>query len=290
MRARVARQDIGREQHHLPVRVDDLAILGDHAQTVAVAVKGDADFGVALLQAADQVLQIFGLCGIRMVIGEGAVHLAEQLNHVQTEPAKQVAGDSAGHAVAAIDGDLHRARHRHVADDARQVGGADVVAAVGARRGRWRCVMGHDVVVQIGNGSAVDRFAGQHHLEAVVVGRIVAARDHDAAGGVEHVGGIVEHGRGHHAQVDHVHTGALQAGGQRRGQFRSGQAPVAPDDHRLLAPGQRGAAKGLADLPCDTGVQGHADNAADIIGLENGLGQSKHGETSEVRRARGNEE
>ena len=41
------------EQHQLAVGIDDVAVFGDHAQTVAVAVEGQADFCIAVLQGAD---------------------------------------------------------------------------------------------------------------------------------------------------------------------------------------------------------------------------------------------
>ena len=44
----------------------------------------------------------------------------------------------------------------------------------------------------------------QHHLEAVVIGRVVAAGDHDAAVDVEHGLGIIKHRRRPEADADHV--------------------------------------------------------------------------------------
>ena len=220
----MAGQHIGGKQHHLAVRVDDLAILGDHAQAVAVAVEGDADFGVRLGQAADQVLQVFRMRGIGVVIGEVAIDVAEQFNHFAAQAAEQVARERAGDAIAAVDGDLDRARQLDVAQDALQVGGADVVGAVAARGGKVlgavAAVVRDDAVVQGLDRFAVDRLASQHHLETIVVGRIVTARDHDAGACIEHVGTEVDHRRCHDAQVDHVDACCLQALRQRRRQFR----------------------------------------------------------------------
>jgi hypothetical protein len=63
----------------------------------------------------------------------------------------------------------------------------------------------------------VDGAPAHHHLEAVVVLRVVAARDLDAAG-AQRAGGKVEHRRGHHADVDHLHADRDQAARQRTAQ------------------------------------------------------------------------
>ncbi|MNS74854.1 hypothetical protein D3C72_1083400 [compost metagenome] len=135
LRARMAGQHVGGKQHHLAVRVDDLAILGDHAQAVTVAVEGDADFSIRLGQAADQVLQVFRMRRVRMVVREIAIDFAEQFDDFAAHAAEQVARERAGHAIAAIDGDLDRARQLDVAQDALEVGGTDIVRGIAARIG-----------------------------------------------------------------------------------------------------------------------------------------------------------
>ncbi len=67
-------------------------------------------------------------------------------------------------------------------------------------------------------------------------------------------------------------------------QFRAGQAAVAADHDSALALGQRGAAEGLADLARDRRVERLADDAANVIGLENAGSQSEgfgHGKLKE---------
>nr|GEU28095.1 hypothetical protein [Tanacetum cinerariifolium] len=270
--ARVARQDIGREQHHLAVRINDLAILGHQAQAVAVAVEGQADLGVGFLQAADQVLQVFRMGRIGVVIGERAVHFAEQLDHFAAHAAIQVAGKRASHAVAAIDGDLDRTRQLDVANDAFQVLGADVMGAVVARHGSRRTVVVDDALVQRRDRLTMDGLACEHHLEAVVVRWIVATGYHDARGRAQHVGAEIHHRRGHHAQVDHVHARRLQALRQRRRQRRSRQPTVAADHHALFAFGKRRLAERLADLTGHALVEGVIDDAANVVGFEDRLG------------------
>jgi hypothetical protein len=64
------REHVLRKQHHLAVGVDVVAVLGDDAQAVAVAVKGQAQLGVGVLQRADQVAQVFGLARVGVVVGK----------------------------------------------------------------------------------------------------------------------------------------------------------------------------------------------------------------------------
>ena len=62
-RAGIAIQHVGGEQHQQPVGVDDLALAGDHAQAVAVAVEGDAEVGIQALHHLDQVVRLCGSLG-----------------------------------------------------------------------------------------------------------------------------------------------------------------------------------------------------------------------------------
>ena len=105
--ARHPRQHIAGEQHHLPVRVNVLAIFGDDAEAVAITVKRQADFGIGGFQGVDQVAQVFRLARVGMVVGEAAIDLAEKLDHLTTKRAENRWSRSAGDAVAGIDHDLH---------------------------------------------------------------------------------------------------------------------------------------------------------------------------------------
>ena len=54
-----------------------------------------------------------------MVIGEIAINIAKQLDHLATQAAIQIPGNCTGNAIAAIDRELHRFHQLDVADDAR---------------------------------------------------------------------------------------------------------------------------------------------------------------------------
>ncbi|KAG0772578.1 hypothetical protein G6F22_015624 [Rhizopus arrhizus] len=130
--ARVAFQHVAREENQLPVGPDDLSRFRHHPQPVAVAVKGQAHFAVGIAQAIDQVLQVLRICRVGVVARKRTVHFAEELGHFATQRAEQRRRHRARHAAAAIDGDLHRARHadrRAIQHDLEAVVGRRVVAA-----------------------------------------------------------------------------------------------------------------------------------------------------------------
>ena len=180
VRAGVALEHVGREQHQLAVGVDDLAVLRDDAEAVAVAVEREAELGIGRLHGADQVGQVLGLARVGMVVREVAVDLGVQLDHVAAERAQ--------------DAGRRRARECRCPNRPRSSSAARACS-------RWRCgrvysarmsiaaerplaarvVLGLDAPAQALDLVAVDRAAGQHHLEAVVVLRVVAAGDLDAA-------------------------------------------------------------------------------------------------------------
>ena len=88
--ARYAGQHVAREQHHLPVRVDVLSVLGHDAQPVAIAVKGQTQLSIGVFQRIDQIVQVFRFAGVRMVVGKVAIHFAEQLGYFATQSPKDV--------------------------------------------------------------------------------------------------------------------------------------------------------------------------------------------------------
>ena len=125
-----------------------------------------------------------GLLGSGWWLGKLPSTSLIQLDHLAAERAQDAGRRGAGDAVARVDHDLHAAapacsrrtmRSRYSAPGCSRCGccpacRAGVVLVLPcARAGAWISL-------------AVDRAAGQHHLEAVVVLRVVAAGDLDAAG------------------------------------------------------------------------------------------------------------
>ena len=211
------------------------------------------------------------------MVREVAVDLGVHLAHVAAQRTQHARRRRARDAVARIDHDLHRPRELGVAGDARGVFGPDV--HLGAAALALRVVLGLDAPAQRLDLVAVDRTAGQHHLEAVVVLRVVAAGDLDARAAAVRAargGHVVQHRCRHRTEVDHVQPGRCQPADQRRGQARAREAPVAPHRHRLFAGLQRLAAESPAEVLGKGLVDRLADDAADVIGLEDG-GIDLHG-------------
>jgi hypothetical protein len=107
-----------------------------------------------------------------------------------------------------------------------------------------------------------------HHLEPVVVGRVVAAGDHHARLRAQMMRCEVGHRRGDHAHVDHVGPRRANAVGQRCAQLGAGEATVATDHDRVAAALLRERPQRLSDRADDGRRQRAADDAADVVGLE----------------------
>ncbi len=122
------------------------------------------------------------------------------------------------------------------------------------------------------------RLAGQclareHHLQAVVIRRIVAAGDHHRAIGLELEGGEIGHRCGDHADIDDVDAALLYAACQGLCELGAGQAAITSDGDAVLFACGRFRADGMSDGFHDLGSQCLADDAAYVIGLEDFFGE-----------------
>ncbi|OIQ80467.1 hypothetical protein GALL_377700 [mine drainage metagenome] len=100
----------------------------------------------------------------------------------------------------------------------------------------------------------------------------MAAGHHHAATRAEVVGGEVHHGGRDHADVDDVDAGFADAARQGRCELRSGEPAVVTDDDAGLVACRGLAADGLADRLDDVRGEGFADDAADVVSLEDLFG------------------
>ena len=117
------------------------------------------------------------------------------------------------------------------------------------------------------NFFAVNGAACHHHLEAVVVLGVVAARDLDAAS-AQGVGGEIKLRCGHHAHIDDVHTCIHQSLHQGGGQRGPTQATISTHRHCGFALRQRLGAKGFAQRCGHLGVERGGHHTANVISLE----------------------
>src|SRR6185437_3352729 len=170
---------------------------------------------------------------VGLVVREGAVQLEVHRDQVERQAFEDGRDRVAAHAVARVHDDLEPAVRGQVDEGAEVfgVGGEQVPlgdSALLLGRGEDAAGLGQFARGQVADfgeaGVLADRGgSGAAHLDAVVLGRVVAGGEH-RAGQVEEAGGEVELvGRG---QADLHHVGALagRAAGEGPGQVRGGRA------------------------------------------------------------------
>ena len=203
-----------------------------------------------------------------MVVREGAVDLAVELLDLGADGLQHARAEPAGHAGTGVDHHPQRALELDVAGDALDVFLADVALLVGARRVGAVQLALDDARVQRLDGLARERLAADDDLEAVVVGRVVAAGDRHAGARAQRVGPVVHQRRGREPDVDDVAAGGAQALDQRVGHRRAGQAAVAAHDDLAQALLVHQRADGLAQRLGHALVEALADHAAHVVGAE----------------------
>ena len=208
------------------------------------------------------------------MVREGAVNVREEFGHLAAEGLEEPGGDGAGDAVARIDRNAHWALEAHVGKDALEIGGHHVLTADRARHLGRAPVLVPDAGENALNLVGEERDAADHHLEAVVFGRIVRAGHGDARAVAEVDGGEVENGRRHHTNVDDVHACGSDALHQGAREPLARQAAVAADAERGPAGLVRHRAEHPADLADGILRQSLVNNAANVISLKNrGVGR-----------------
>ena len=132
-----------------------------------------------------------------------------------------------------------------------------------------RVQLGRHTVAQVMQAGIAAHGPGatQHQFEAVLVGRIVAAGDHDTGVEVLPGGGIVDLFGAAHTQAEDPDSGLMQTRGQRGVQHGAAQAGIVTEDD---APGGKMFGHGTAQGKGQLGGQGIGHLAADVIGLEAG--------------------
>ncbi len=196
------------EQHQQAVPEDDLAVLVDRTEPIAVAVEREPQRGAGAPNRRDQVPEVLRHRRVRVVIGKRAVRIAEQRDDVGAGARQRGLGDQTGHAVATVDHHPDRTLHAVARDNgvdvSRQhgvVGLDEPVPRVG------RLVL--DQPTHLLDPLAVQRLARRHDLEPVERRRVVGTRNLNPAIHVEFVQCQVEGRRREHSDV---HRRATRAG------------------------------------------------------------------------------
>ena len=204
------------------------------------------------------------------MVREVSVDLGKERNHAAAEPVIEAFGERTGHAVAAVDGDRHRAGKRNVAEHLLEVGRHGVHRLARPRRLGFEPFAKFDALADLLNLVGKERDARHHHLETVVFGRIVRTGDGHARARSVIICCEIKDGGRRHADVDHVDARREDALDQRIGQTFARESSVASDAERLdvglTGHGTEHSAYGANDF----GRQRHVDNPADVVRLENG--------------------
>ena len=161
--------------------------------------------------------------------------------------------------------DLHRLGERP--DPLRDVGHVAVDERLVRHSPRpLREAAGRDDVAQVQDTLAVQRAGTDAALEAVVLGRIVRARDLDAGDHRQVMEAPIQERRRHLADVDHVEPTGVEPAHQRVAQRPAARPVVAPHRDRTGKP-TLGQDDGVpaTDRLCGLGREVLAVNAADVV-------------------------
>ena len=109
------------------------------------------------------------------------------------------------------------------------------------------------------------RFAAEHHLETVIVRRVVAAGDHDGAVGRQRGRGEIQHRRRTTADAQNLHAARHQARHELRLEFRRRQAAIVAHRDARSSAGRHDAAEHPANRERIRAMQRFADNTADVV-------------------------
>ena len=189
----MARQEVARQQDQDQIGLVAASLLVHQPHPVGVAVVGDPQVRPDLDHSRHEVAHVLLDLGVGEVVGEGAVQLAVELDHLAPEPAQQIGRVERGDGVPRVHD------HLQAPGDPDALGDDGEVVLLGAAPGhpaRARLEIPRvDQTAQILNlvlrqrdGAAVD------HLDAVVGDGVVAARNVGPAVQLPVGGGEVEDG------------------------------------------------------------------------------------------------
>ena len=216
-----------------------------------------------------------------MVVGEGAVDLGEDHVVVARQPLDQHVEGRARGAVAGVPADAERLA-AIILEQPVDISLADVDFL--DRAAALVPMAGSGALAELLDLRAEHRAALQQHLEAIVIGRVVAAGDLDAAVDVEIMSREIEHRRGAHANQHDVHAAFREAADQFGFEHAGVGAAVAADGDgaRAFAMGLGG--EGPAERVSVGFGQRVADDPADVIFAQDigvelvGHGDAEHSE------------
>lgn len=221
------------EQADDVVALDEAAVLVEQEAAIEIAVPGHAEVRAMRLDRIGRGRAHLGQQWVRDAVREIAIGLVMHLDERERQALLDRIDDHAGDAVAGVDDDLERLELGHV-DVAEQV--PDVAFAIAHFRDdgfalwafRGRGGDGFFDLAQAGVARDRDRSAA-HELHAVVVHRVVARGDFDAAVDAGLLRGPVDFLGAAEADVEHFDAARVEAVRERLQQRQRGMADVAAE-------------------------------------------------------------
>jgi hypothetical protein len=214
------------QDHHDLVAPDHPALAVDRADPIAVAVEGDADVEALSRTSAFRCARLASTVGSGWWLGKVPSIQREDRVMLARQPPISFSSRRAGGAVARVPADLE-ALAAEILDQPVDIGVEDVhvldlavALAPFARSG---------AAPELLDFLAEHRAAVQKHLEAVIVGRVVASGDLDPAADAERLGGEIEHRAWADSDPDDVDPAFGQAVDERGFEPGRMKAAVAAD-------------------------------------------------------------
>ena len=235
--ARLAAQQHRGQQAHDVIALDETALFVEQETAVEVAIPGYAEVRLVGLDGLDGGRAVLLQHRVRDAVRKCAVRLVVHLDELERQVRLELIDDQAGAAVTGVDDDLERLQCRLV-DIGQQV--CDVgLRGVGrdaralARRAGKLPGFGKlaDVLKSVVAADGLGLLA--HEFHAVVIGRIVAGGDHDAAVVAAVEGRKIHALRAAHTDVVDIDATVGQTAAHRIGEFGARQADVAADHDAL---------------------------------------------------------
>ena len=249
----------------------------NRANPVGIAIKAKAEVGVAGNNQSLKVGHVRLHNRVRMVVGEGAVRLAEKWHNLRAHALKKLNAVFPSRAVAAVDNNLEGAGQRYFSSDIRAIYRENVANFVCSHAG-WELPVFHRFV-QGGYLFAVQGGGAAPDLEPVILCRIVAGGYHNACRSAVVFDGVVEHWRGNHADVNNVDAGFPEASDKSASVFGRGIPAVSADNSGYLALFAKISGAGLSEAVNPLGVKVGINETSDIIGAKNVWGYGPHGKS-----------
>ena len=255
------------------VAFDEFAAMVVEEAAVEIAVPGNAEIGARLAHGGAGAQALFRQKRVRDAVRQARIGFVIEAHEFEGQVRLEHVEDWPGAAIAGMDHDLHRPQ-RLACDGGKQpldIGLArqDVVQvpARGVILHRRQRDFGQDDLFQriervLARRGACSR---EHHLQSVIVGRVVACRDHQPRIGAARGGVEIDFLRAANAQRKNVDAAVQKPLRQRQREGRAFLAHVVADDDRArrkLPPNR------LAEAVHEGDVDLLRDPAANIVSLE----------------------